>query len=95
MGLFVLWLIPVVLRAFRLLQLLDFVFIDTEHTPIDRTTLAWMCKAYAGINAPTIVRIPTIDPNQATQVIDAGAAGVIAPYIETPEQGKRLSAKVL
>lgn len=69
---------------------LDFVFIDTEHTPIDRTTLAWMCKAYAGINAPAIVRIPSIDPNQATQVIDAGAAGVIAPYVESPEQVMRL-----
>jgi 2-keto-3-deoxy-L-rhamnonate aldolase RhmA len=69
---------------------LDFVFIDTEHTAIDRTTLAWMCKAYSGINTPAIVRIPSIDPNQATQVIDAGAAGIIAPYVETPEQVRQL-----
>ncbi|MCK5428655.1 MAG: hypothetical protein KAI94_04240, partial [Anaerolineales bacterium] len=69
---------------------LDFVFIDTEHTPIDRTTLAWMCKAYAATGTPAIVRIPSTDPNEATKVIDAGALGVIAPYIETPDQVKQL-----
>ena len=26
---------------------LDFVFIDTEHTPIDRTKMAWALPAYA------------------------------------------------
>jgi 4-hydroxy-2-oxoheptanedioate aldolase len=69
---------------------LDFVFIDTEHTLIDRTTLAWMCKAYSRSGTPAIVRIPSRDPNEATKVIDAGALGLIAPYIETPDQVKLL-----
>jgi len=33
-----------------------------------------------------MVRIPEPDPCYASRVIDAGASGVIAPYIETPEQ---------
>ncbi len=28
---------------------LDFVFIDTEHIPIGRETLSWMCRTYAAI----------------------------------------------
>ncbi len=28
---------------------LDFVFLDTEHAVLDRSTLAWMCQTYAGL----------------------------------------------
>ena len=31
---------------------LDFVFIDTEHIPIDRAELSWMCQAYAARGLP-------------------------------------------
>ena len=36
----------------------DFVFIDTEHIPIDREKLSWMCRAYAAMGMPPIVRVP-------------------------------------
>ncbi len=68
----------------------DFVFIDTEHIPFDRMTLAQMCLAYRAFGLPPLVRIPSPDPYEACQVLDAGAAGVLAPYIEHPEQVKRL-----
>ena len=29
---------------------LDFVFIDTEHIPIDDHDLSWMCQVYSGMN---------------------------------------------
>jgi 4-hydroxy-2-oxoheptanedioate aldolase len=64
----------------------DFVFIDTEHTPVDRTTLAQMCLAYGALGLPPLVRIPSPDPYEACQVLDGGAAGILAPYIEQPEQ---------
>ena len=64
----------------------DFVFIDTEHIPSDRVTLAQMCLAYRALGLPPLVRIPSPDPYEACQVLDAGAAGVLAPYIEQPEQ---------
>lgn len=64
---------------------LDFVFIDTEHIAIDRERLSWMCRAYAAMGLPPLVRIPDHNPNQATVVLDDGAAGVIAPYVETVE----------
>jgi 4-hydroxy-2-oxoheptanedioate aldolase len=69
---------------------LDFVFIDTEHIAIDRAELSWMCQIYAALGLPPIVRIPSPDPYAATVALDGGAAGIIAPYIETVEQVKAL-----
>ena len=69
---------------------LDFVFIDTEHTPIDRHQLSWMCRTYRAIEVAPIVRIPSPDPYEACKALDAGAQGIIGPYIESVEQVKRL-----
>ncbi len=68
----------------------DFVFLDTEHTPRDRETLAQMCLAYRSLGLPPLVRIPSPDPYEACKVLDGGACGVLAPYIEHPEQVGRL-----
>lgn len=73
---------------------LDFVFIDTEHVAIDRETLSWMCYAYGAINLAPIVRIPSPDPYIATQVLDGGACGIMAPYIEKVEQVIALAGAV-
>jgi len=70
---------------------LDYVFIDTEHVPIERHQLAWMCQTYRAIGTAPLVRIPEPDPYQACQVLDGGAEGVIAPYVETAEQVRALS----
>ena len=55
---------------------LDFVFIDTEHISLDRTDLSWMCRTYAAMGLPPIVRIPSPDPYGAGMVLDGGAAGL-------------------
>ena len=73
---------------------LDMVFIDTEHTPHDRHTVAWLCRAFSAQNLAPVVRIPSPDPYQAQMVLDGGAHGIIAPYIETPEQVKALGGAV-
>ena len=65
---------------------LDFVFIDTEHIVLDRAQLSWMCQTYAGLGMAPIVRIPAPDPYLATQMVDAGAVGVIVPYVESVSQ---------
>jgi len=73
---------------------LDFVFIDTEHVALDRAVLSWMCRAYAASGIPPVVRIPEPDPVAACQVLDGGAVGVVAPYVETPEQVRALAGAV-
>jgi 4-hydroxy-2-oxoheptanedioate aldolase len=73
---------------------LDLVFLDTEHIPQDRGELAWMCQTYAAMDIAPIVRIPEPDPYQACIVLDGGAQGVIAPYVETVEEVKKLAGAV-
>jgi len=72
----------------------DFVFIDTEHTPFDRTVLAQMCLSYKACGLPPLVRIPSPDPQEARKVLDGGASGILAPYIESPEQVRELVGAV-
>lgn len=69
----------------------DFVFVDSEHTPLDRSMLSSLCRSYRGVELPTVVRIPNPDPFEAAKVLDGGAAGFIAPYIETPDQVRALT----
>jgi 2-keto-3-deoxy-L-rhamnonate aldolase RhmA len=73
---------------------LDFVFIDTEHIPLDREKLAWMCQAYRAVGLPPIVRITSPEPYEACAVLDGGAAGIVAPYIETAAQVRELVGAV-
>ena len=73
---------------------LDFVFIDTEHIPLDRRTLAWMCRAYSAAGLPPLVRIPSPDPHQAICALDGGATGILAPYVESAEQVRQLVGAV-
>jgi len=73
---------------------LDFVFIDTEHIALDRAQLSWMCQTYSALGIPPLVRIPSPDPYAASMVLDGGAAGVIAPYVESPSQVKALRGAV-
>jgi 2-keto-3-deoxy-L-rhamnonate aldolase RhmA len=73
---------------------LDFVFIDTEHIPIDRQELSWMCRTYRAMNLAPLVRIPSPDPYQACMVLDGGACGVVAPYVETVAEVQELAGAV-
>ena len=73
---------------------LDFAFIDTEHMPIQREQLAWMCQAYSGLGLAPIVRIPEPDPYRACMALDGGAEGIIAPYVESVSQVRALRGAV-
>lgn len=69
---------------------LDWLFIDTEHIAISRSERSWMCRTYSAMGLPPVVRVPAPDPYQVTMALDDGAAGVVAPYLETPEQARAL-----
>jgi 4-hydroxy-2-oxoheptanedioate aldolase len=72
----------------------DFVFIDTEHIPLDRGDLAKMCQIFRALGITPLVRIPEPNPFLACQVIDGGALGVVAPYLESAAQIKELVGAV-
>lgn len=73
---------------------LDFVFLDTEHVAIDREKLSWMCQLYHALNMAPIVRIPAPDSYLATMATDGGACGIMVPYVEHPDQVRRLVGAV-
>lgn len=73
---------------------LDFVFIDTEHIPLGDQDLSWMCQTYSGMNLVPLVRIPEPDPYRACKILDGGAGGIIAPYVESVEQVTALRGAV-
>jgi 4-hydroxy-2-oxoheptanedioate aldolase len=73
---------------------IDFVFVDTEHIPLDRQTLSYLCQTYSALGLPPVVRLPCNDPFEACKALDAGAGGVIGPYLETAEQVRGLVGAV-
>lgn len=80
---------PLWFKVFEQLNL-DCIFLDTEHNTMDWHELGWMCRAYNAIGIAPIVRIPKADPFDACRVFDAGATGIVAAYVETPEQVNQL-----
>lgn len=73
---------------------LDFVWLDSEHAPNNRETIAWALQLYAAHGVAPFLRIPEISASQAAMGMDAGAHGIIAPYVETVEQVKTLVGAV-
>ena len=65
---------------------LDYVVIDTEHSPRDRGDIADFLAAFTASGVVPIVRVPIPDSHYVTMALDAGAQGVLAPYCETVEE---------
>jgi 2-keto-3-deoxy-L-rhamnonate aldolase RhmA len=72
----------------------DYVWLESEHSPNNRESLAWAAQLYAALGIAPLVRIPEISTSQAAVTVDLGAHGVIAPYVETVEQVKTLVGAV-
>ncbi|NIP71670.1 MAG: hypothetical protein GWO16_00925, partial [Gammaproteobacteria bacterium] len=65
---------------------LDFVIVDNEHAPYSRgETAAWMRKLSQSGIVP-VVRVPVPRAHFITMAHDAGAHGILAPYVERREQ---------
>lgn len=73
---------------------LDFVFLDSEHAPTDPMQQAWAVQAYAALGIAPLLRIPEASASLAAQALDAGAQGIIVPYVETVAQVKELVGAV-
>lgn len=71
---------------------LDFIVIDTEHTPNDRAVVRAMAVRIAAAGIAPLVRVPGPDPGAIRQALDAGAHGVVVPYCEDPQVVRRCLA---
>ncbi|PKB80233.1 MAG: hypothetical protein BZY88_09225 [SAR202 cluster bacterium Io17-Chloro-G9] len=71
---------------------LDYVIIDTEHSPRSRGELGDYLTMFNTSSVAPFVRIPIPDSHYVTMAMDAGAQGILAPYCETVSQVKEVVA---
>jgi 2-dehydro-3-deoxyglucarate aldolase len=63
----------------------DWLFIDGEHGPLDTGDILGILQAVSHRIA-CIVRVPACDEVAIKKVLDLGAAGIVAPQVNTAEQ---------
>ena len=62
----------------------DWLFIDAEHAPLTDADIQLLIQT-AG-STPCLVRVPCLDEIAIKKALDAGAAGIIVPQVNTAEQ---------
>ena len=67
----------------------DYLWIDLEHTAIDKYCLLQHLIAARSAGMPCFVRIPWNDPVLAKPVLEMGVQGVIFPLVETVEEAEQ------
>lgn len=65
---------------------LDFLIVDNEHSPYSRSETADWARKLAGMGVMPVVRVPVPQSHYITMALDAGAQGILAPYVERVEQ---------
>ena len=68
------------------------VTLDLQHGLFDRTTAVHAIRAIAVHGAAPLVRLPDVDAALTGYMLDAGAAGVIAPQVESVAEAEALVA---
>src|SRR5215204_689130 len=67
----------------------DWLVVDTEHNAIDIRTLSQMFGTIAPTGVAPMVRIPWNTPENFKRVLDAGAAGIVVPMVNSKEEAER------
>ncbi len=68
----------------------DFVVIDQEHAPFDRTTTDIALMAARGSDLPALVRVP--GPDSILSVLDCGATGVLVPHVKSAAYAREIAS---
>jgi 2-dehydro-3-deoxyglucarate aldolase/4-hydroxy-2-oxoheptanedioate aldolase len=64
----------------------DWLLIDMEHAPGDMLTLVSQFQAMNGSGVAPVVRVPWSDLIWIKRILDAGAYGLMIPYVNTREE---------
>lgn len=68
------------------------VTLDLQHGLFDRRAAVDAIRAIASHGAAPLIRLPSVDEALIGYALDAGAAGVIAPMVESADQAEALVA---
>ena len=69
---------------------MDYVLIDLEHSPIGAEHAAQLVGVAQGAGLAPLVRVDGIERSPILKMLDAGAAGLVVPQLETVEQARKL-----
>ncbi|MCC6352829.1 MAG: 2,4-dihydroxyhept-2-ene-1,7-dioic acid aldolase [Verrucomicrobiae bacterium] len=73
----------------------DFLTVDLEHTDIALGDLHRCALAAKGEDCEVLARLPSCDAVMAKRALDLGAAGIIVPSVNSPEEAARSVAMAL
>lgn len=65
---------------------LDWVFLDTEHSPFSTDTLHDLIRGYLMTDVTVVVRVCDFQYDLVSRTLDSGAEGIIFPRCEDPDQ---------
>ncbi len=65
-----------------------FVFLDAEHGNFDLTAIESCCRAAELYDLTVVVRVAACDGNLMSQVLNAGAQGIVVPHVDTADQAR-------
>jgi 4-hydroxy-2-oxoheptanedioate aldolase len=66
----------------------DWVLLDHEHGPGGEETLLHQLQAVSATPAACLVRVAANEPPRFKRVLDAGAHGVMVPYVSTADEAR-------
>jgi 4-hydroxy-2-oxoheptanedioate aldolase len=69
----------------------DWIWIDAQHGDLDFRDTVTLVRAGHLIGRPCLVRIAAHDPGLIGKILDSGAAGIIAPMVETVGEARLLA----
>ncbi len=67
----------------------DWVLVDLEHGALDQDRLIGVLQAVSGTPAAPLVRVAWNDPVRCKRSLDAGAVGLMIPWINTAEEARQ------
>lgn len=65
---------------------LDWVFLDSEHSPFSTDSLHRLLRAYRATDVTAVVRVCDFQYDLVARALDSGAEGIIFPRCEDPDQ---------
>ncbi|MDZ4765609.1 MAG: aldolase/citrate lyase family protein [Chloroflexota bacterium] len=77
----------------------DFIVFDGEHSPLEprdaeNLTRAVDAQSETPFTATPLVRVPTNQPPIILRYLDTGAAGVVVPWVNTPDEAEQVVRSV-
>lgn len=73
----------------------DFIWIDTEHSPLDKKDVHFHIMAARGTGSATFVRVAWNDPVLVKPILEMDPSGIIFPFIKTASEARKAVSSCL